>query len=182
VKDLSLHIMDLVQNSIAAGASRVTITVTQDSARDSLTVDIADNGRGMAPEMVEQVTDPFVTTRTTRKVGLGLPLFAATARQSGGGLIVESAVGKGTTVRVTMRLGHIDRPPLGDMSSTVACLLAANPSLDLEYRHHCDGRSFTLAAADLRRVLDGVSLSSPLVFPSVRELVESGIREACGTE
>jgi len=182
VKEISLHILDLVQNSIAAGADRVTVYLTQDSTRDVLTVDIADNGRGMPADVVQQVTDPFFTTRTTRKVGLGIPLLALTARQSGGGLTVDSTVGRGTRVTATLGLGHVDRPPLGDIATTVACLLAANPSLDFEYRHWHDGREFAVSAVELRRVLDGVSLANPVVFQPVRELIESGLRQTAGAD
>ncbi len=180
MKEISLHILDAVQNSIEAGATRVVVTVDQDTARDLLTVDIADNGRGMDPETARWVTDPFVTTRTTRRVGLGLPLLAATARQSGGTLTVVSAKGEGTRVTATFRLTNIDRPPLGDMSSTVACLLAANPSLDIEYSHRCDGREFRLASADLRAGLGEVSLSEPPVYAFIRDYVDAGLLQACG--
>lgn len=182
MKEISLHIMDLAQNSIAAGADRVTISLTRDSVRDIMTVDIADNGRGMPPDVVRQITDPFYTTRTTRKVGLGIPLFALTAHQCGGGLTVESAVGEGTRVTATLKLGHIDRPPVGDMATTVACLLAANPTLDLEYRHSCDGKEFSVTAAELRRTLDGVSLASPVLFGPVRDYIESGLRATGATD
>lgn len=180
MREISLHILDVVQNSIEAGASRVVITVDQDTARDCLTVDIADNGRGMDPETAGRVTDPFVTTRTTRRVGLGLPLLAAAARQSGGTLTVASTKGEGTRVTATFGLTNIDRPPLGDMTSTVTCLLAANPSLDLEYRHRCDGREFHLAAADLRARLGEVGLSEPEVVSFVRDYIDEGLRQVCG--
>jgi len=178
VKEISLHILDIVQNSIEAGATRVAIAVTADSQRDLLTVAIADNGRGMPPNMVAKVTDPFVTTRATRRVGLGLPLLAATARQSGGTLTVASAEGEGTKVTATFGLGNIDRPPLGDMATTLACLLAANPSLELEYRHRAGGPEFRFGATEFRGKLDGVSFSSPVVYRVVKEHVAAGVREA----
>jgi anti-sigma regulatory factor (Ser/Thr protein kinase) len=185
VKEIALHIMDLVQNSIAAGATRVEVSVTRDSAAGRLTVEVADDGRGMPPHLADRAVDPFVTTRTTRRVGLGLPLLADSARQSGGSLVIDSVEGRGTRVTATFGLTHIDRPPLGDMASTLACLLAANPGLEVEYRHRCDGREFVLTASDVRQALDdmdGGAPGGPLVFRSVRSLVSEGLLAACGED
>lgn len=181
MKEISLHILDAVRNSIEAGATRVAVTVTADSARDTLTVDIVDNGRGLDPAALRRVTDPFYTTRKTRRVGLGLSLFAATARLSGGRLEVVSAPGQGTRVTATMRLGHIDRPPLGDIATTLACLLAANPSLELEYTHRADGREFALKAGDLWSGPGETSARSAAVFSCVRDLIDAGLRDKCGS-
>ncbi len=185
MKEIALHVLDIVQNSIEAGATRVAVTVTEDTERDLLTVEIVDNGRGMPPDVTGAATDPFVTTRRTRPVGLGLPLLALAARQSGGSLRVDSRPGEGTRVLATFGLGHIDRPPLGDMALTLACLMAANPTLDLDYVHVRDGREFRVSSADLRSRLDGVSLGNPAVFAFVRDYIRAGIREvsnAGGTE
>lgn len=180
MKEIALHILDLAQNSIEAGATRVRIAVSVNRAAGTLTVEIADNGRGMPPEKLRAVTDPFVTSRRTRRVGLGLPLFAATARQTGGNLSVTSAEGEGTRVTAVMGLGHIDRPPLGDLAVTLTCLLAGNPDLGLEFRFRCDGKEFSFTAADLRSRLEGVSLANPEVFRFVREWVDAQIRELLG--
>jgi len=180
MKEIALHVLDVVQNSIEAGASRVTVTVDRNSDSGVLTVEITDDGRGIDPERLKAITDPFTTTRTTRRVGLGLSLLAATARQSGGDLVVDSAPGRGTRVTATFRLDSIDRPPLGDMATTVACLMAANPSLRLEYRHSSDGRTFEVTSAGLQSRLDGVSLSNPSVFSFIREYIGSGMRDAGG--
>jgi anti-sigma regulatory factor (Ser/Thr protein kinase) len=178
VKEISLHILDVVQNSIEAGATRVSIEVIVAPQKDLLSVVIADNGRGMSSDLASKVTDPFVTTRTSRRVGLGLPLFAATARQSGGDLKVTSSEGEGTRVLATFGLRNIDRPPLGDMATTLACLLVANPLLDLDYRHGSEGREFAFSATGLRRKFEGVSLSSPAAYSLIREHIEAGIRKA----
>lgn len=181
MKEIALHILDAVQNSIEAGATRVTIDVREDQPKDTLSVAIADNGRGMAPEFAAKAAaDPFVTTRTTRRVGLGLPLFAATARQSGGALTVGSAEGEGTTVSATFGLSNIDRPPLGDMATTLACLLAANPSLDLQYRHRSGEREFVFRAADFMEELGGASFSNPVIYGLVKDRIDAGVFEACG--
>ncbi len=181
MKEISLHILDVVQNSLEAGATRVTIDVNEDRASDILSVAIADNGRGMPPELAARVTDPFVTTRKTRRVGLGLPLFAATARQTGGTLTVGSTEGEGTQVTATFGLSNIDRPPLGDMATTLACLLVANPSLDLEYRHRSGGREFIFRAAEFRERLDGVSFSNPAIYGALRDYIDAGVLQASGS-
>ncbi|HCJ10207.1 MAG TPA: ATP-binding protein [Clostridiales bacterium] len=181
MKEIALHVLDIVQNSIEAGATRVAVTVTEDTERDLLTVEIVDNGRGMPPDVARAATDPFVTTRRTRPVGLGLPLLALAARQSGGSLTVDSRPGEGTRVLVTFRSGHVDRPPLGDMALTLACLMAANPTLDLDYVHVRDGREFRVSAADLRSRLDGVGLGNPAVFAFVRDYIGAKIREVSDT-
>jgi len=181
VKEISLHIMDIVQNSVEAGATKVSIGVDVDSGRDLLTITVSDNGRGMDSEMTRRVTDPFVTSRTTRRVGLGLSLLKDTARQTGGRLEVLSAEGEGTRVIATLGLSHIDRPPLGDIASTLACLIAANKSIDIDYHHACDGREFSVRTEELRSRLSGVSLADPLVFCFVREYAEQGISQLCST-
>ncbi len=180
MKEISLHILDAVQNSIEAGATRVTIDVTEDAGNDVLSVAIADNGRGMSPDLAARATDPFVTTRATRRVGLGLPLFAATARQTGGTLTVGSTEGEGTKVTAVLGLRSIDRPPLGDMATTLACLLAGNPSLDLEYRHRSGGGEFALKTDDLREKLGGVGFSNPAAYELIRDYIDAGLFRAFG--
>ena len=182
MREIALHVLDICQNSIEAGATRVSVTVDEDTARDSLAVVVADNGRGMPPELAGKAVDPFVTTRTTRKVGLGLALLAATARQSGGSLTVASAEGEGTTVTAVFGLRNIDRPPLGDMPVTLSCLLAANPDLELVYRHRRDGREFVFEAGSFREELDGGSFSNPAVFVALRDHLAAGIRRVGGSE
>ena len=117
--EISLNILDVAENSTKAGATLVTITVDADFGADQLTVSIEDNGCGMTPEQVERVTDPFFTSRTTRKVGLGVPFFKYAAESTGGSFRFDSAVGAGTTVTATFTLSHIDRMPLGDISTTI---------------------------------------------------------------
>ena len=125
MKELSLHILDIAQNSIAAGAKHVDLTVEE--GEGLLRITVADDGRGMSPEFLASVTDPFTTTRTTRKVGLGLPLLRLAAEQTGGELRVESQLGVGTTVTATFHADHIDCPPLGDTASTVSLLAQGLP-------------------------------------------------------
>ncbi|MEG2120001.1 MAG: ATP-binding protein, partial [Pseudoflavonifractor sp.] len=158
MKDLSLHVLDIAQNSISAGAAQLEISLTEGDTL--LTLSLADDGRGMSPEFLAAVTDPFTTTRTTRKVGLGLPLLRMAAEQTGGSLTIESAVGVGTTVTAVFAAHHIDTPPVGDMAGTVALILQGAPELELVYTRN--GTAFDTRA--IRAVLGpDISLSAPEV-------------------
>jgi len=172
-----LHILDIVENSIEAGATRVELIVDEDRQADQLVVSVSDNGQGMDEAYVRRVLDPFVTSRTTRRVGLGLPLIAATAERCGGGLSIESVKGKGTKVKVTFQLSHIDRPPLGDMKSTVLSIAVGRSDVDLRYVHRVDGRTFELDTAEVKRLLDGVPLSNPTVLRWLNEYLDQDIKE-----
>ncbi len=175
MRELSLNVLDIAQNSIVAGATLITLTVLEETAEDRLTLTIADNGRGMTAEQLAQVRDPFYTTRTTRKVGMGIPLFRMAAEMAEGALSIESAVGEGTTVTATFRLSHIDRMPLGDMAGTVSALIRLNPHLDFWYRHGVDGNVFELDTRALREVLEDVPLSEPDVMEWINATMAEGL-------
>ena len=162
--EISLHILDLVENSTGAGATIVSVSVEEDSRRDELRIRIADNGKGMDASLVLKVTDPFVTSRTTRKVGLGLPLMDMTTRMCGGALHIESIVGKGTTVDAVWQLSHLDRPPLGNMVSTVKTILVMNPDILFQYAHKVDDRCFSLDSGEIRAALGDLPLTQPEVL------------------
>ena len=164
MKELSLNILDIAQNSISAGATRLDITLTEDK-QGWLTVVIADNGCGMSPEFLSRVTDPFTTTRTTRKVGMGLALYLLAAEQTGGRLRMESTPGTGTTVTATFDRHHLDCPPLGDLAGTIALLIQGSPDLILNYRHTTPNGEAELSTAELKAVLgDDISLAEPEIF------------------
>ena len=171
MKELSLHILDIAQNSISAGCTRLELALTEQDGQ--LTLVIGDNGRGMTPEFLASVTDPFTTTRTTRKVGLGLPLLRMAAEQTGGSLAIESTVGVGTTVTARFCSGHIDCPPLGDMAGTVALLVQGAPEVDTIYTHTTSRGSFTFDTREIRAVLgEGISLAEPEVAVWMRGYLE----------
>jgi len=140
MEDLSLHILDIVENSIAASASRVEILIVEDTQQDRLSLEIRDNGKGMDAQTQERALDPFFTTGTTRRVGLGLPLLVQAARQSGGTCQIDSRTGQGTTVKAVFQLSHPDRKPLGDVLQTLRTILWGRPELDLEYEHRRDSK------------------------------------------
>ncbi len=153
MEDLSLHILDIVENSIRAKASRIEIKVIEDIRKDLLTIEIKDNGQGIDEGTVKRVLDPFFTTRTTRKVGLGLPLLSQAARESGGEVEIESKVGRGTRVKATFGYSHIDRKPLGNMEMTLTALIAGNPEVDFTYEHKKDGLEYRW---DTKEIRDGL--------------------------
>ncbi len=177
MRELSLHILDALENSLEAGASRVTLTIEEDLTADRLTITITDNGRGMDAETVKTVLDPFFTTRTTRHVGLGLPLFAAAAKRCNGDLTIESEVGRGTTVQATFQHSHIDRAPLGDIHDSLLSFLLAERAVDLHYVHRVNGRQFEFDTADIRAELGDVPLSHPAVREWLSEFISEGERE-----
>ncbi|MBR4111931.1 MAG: sensor histidine kinase [Ruminiclostridium sp.] len=171
--EISLNILDVAQNSISAGAALTEITVDIDSVSDTLTVCINDDGCGMTEEQVLAVTDPFYTTRKTRKIGLGVPFFKAAAENTGGSFEIASEVGVGTKVKAVFGLSHIDRMPLGDMVFTIHTLVTLNSSIDFLYRYTVDGKSFTLDTRQFREILGDV----PFNVPEVSEYIKSYLIE-----
>lgn len=172
MRELSLNILDIAQNSISAGASLIKIEVEENTADNELVIGIYDNGRGMTAEQVEAVKDPFFTTRTTRKVGMGIPLFKLAAEQTGGSLSISSEPGKGTSVKTVFRTDSIDFTPLGDVSSTILTLVTMNTDRDFIYKFRVDEKEFTLATSELKEILGGVPLSEPSVSVWIKEYLE----------
>jgi anti-sigma regulatory factor (Ser/Thr protein kinase) len=173
VRELSLHILDALENSVEAGATRIELRIEEDLRKDILSIVIRDNGRGMSEEFARQVLNPFVTTRKTRHVGLGLPLFAAAAERCNGDLRIKSKVGVGTTVTVTFQHSHIDRAPLGDIPGTLMAIILSDRPVDVLYKHRVDRRTFDLDTARVRHELGTV----PLSYSAAREWLETTLRE-----
>lgn len=169
MKELSLNILDVAKNSVTAGATRVVIIVEE--APERLTITIEDNGCGMTPEFLARVTDPFTTTRTTRKVGLGLPLMKMEAQMSGGDLTIESTLGKGTRVTTWFDPGNIDMPPLGDLVSSIITLIQGSPDIDFVFTHSKNGRDYTLDTGQIRAIMGDISLSEPEVISWLTEFL-----------
>jgi anti-sigma regulatory factor (Ser/Thr protein kinase) len=175
MRELSLHILDVLENALAAGATSVDVDVDENPEADQLTIRVRDNGRGMDAATLERALDPFFTTRTTRHVGLGLPLFAAAAGRCGGTMIVESEPGHGTTVTACFRHNHVDRAPLGDMPGTLLAFLlhGADRLPRLRYRHRLNGETFELDTAAIEAELGEI----PLSHPPVRAWLSDYIRQ-----
>jgi hypothetical protein len=185
MKDLSLHILDLSQNSVSAEASLVEITINEDRLSDKLTIYIEDNGKGMDKDFVEKIKDPFVTTRTSRKVGLGIPLMLAACKRCDGDLVIESEKNVGTKLTATFKHSHIDRAPIGDMAETMLSLILSGSNgaadVDFVYRHIIDGREFCMDTREIRAALgDEVSLGEPDVLMWIKEYINEGLMNLRG--
>ena len=171
MNDLSMHILDIIQNSLSAGASRIGLAVREDIVHNLLTITIKDNGKGMTPEQVARVTDPFFTSRTTRKVGMGLPLYRQTAEQSGGALEVESEVGVGTAVTATFGYDHIDRPPMGDLANAVVLMMSANPNHLFRFTYTYNDRTWSIDTEEVNEALDGMPIHDVQVINMIQQII-----------
>jgi anti-sigma regulatory factor (Ser/Thr protein kinase) len=178
LRELSLHILDVVENAIEAGATHVELSIAEDLDVDRLRITVRDDGAGMDSETVQRLRDPFFTTRKTRHVGLGIPLFAAAAERCAGGLVIASAPGKGTTVEADFQHSHIDRAPLGDLPGTLMCILMRDGRFELTYRHirveQEAEHAFTLDTVQIRQGLGDVPLSHPAVRNWLRAFIAEG--------
>ena len=175
MRELSLHLLDIAENGVSAGAQNITITIAEDLRTDRLKLAVEDDGRGMEAAMVEQVTNPFITTRTTRKVGLGIPLLKLAAEMCDGGLTVESTPNVGTTVNVEFQRSHIDRMPLGNIAETFFTLTVGCPDTHWKFVVRCDQQEFEYDDALIKQELQGIPLTEPAVLEYIKELLENGI-------
>ncbi len=176
MQDLSLHVLDIAENSIAAGATRIEITINEDVNQNILELKFKDNGKGMDKSVVSKVMDPFYTTKKERRVGLGLPLLAQAAREAGGNIDVGSRKGKGTAITATFSYDHIDRKPIGNMTETVIQLIAVRGvDIDFVYKHFKNKRGFLLDTRDIKKKLSDIDINTPEVLRLLRETLESGL-------
>lgn len=180
MRELSLNVLDIAQNSIAAAATQIQMEVVERTNAHTLTIGIYDNGCGMTDEQVKSVLDPFYTTRTTRKVGMGVPLFKMAAEQTGGTLTVSSKVGIGTNIKAVFHTDSVDFTPLGDMASTVTTLVSMNTEIQFLYRHKVDKKEFVFDTAEIREILGDVPLSEPAVMQWMREFIEENTKALYG--
>jgi len=180
--ELALHILDLLENALAAGAGHLELTIIEEAPADQLTIEVADDGRGMNEEQAGAALAPFFTTRRTRRIGLGLPLLKSTAEQCGGNLTLASQPGKGTRVTVTMALSHVDRPPLGNLGATIAAALGREEPPEFFYRHRVNGKEFTFSTAWLKTYLGEVPLQTAPVLKWVQDYINQSVSELHGGE
>ncbi len=169
MEDLSLHILDIVENSVAAKADKIEIRILEDKKNDLLSVEIIDNGIGMDKETMKKVLDPFYTSKTVRRFGLGLPLLSEAAKAANGQLSLESKKGEGTRVKANFQYTHIDRKPLGDMGQTIITLVVGNPEIDLIYVHKKNSHTYIFDTKKLKAQLKEVPLNSPHGIRMIRE-------------
>lgn len=173
MEDISLHILDVVENSVAAGATVIEIAVVEDPEADVLSVEITDDGQGMSPEVLRRAMDPFFTTKRNRRVGLGLSLLKQAAEMAGGEFRIDSREHGGTRLTATFQHSHIDRKPLGDLEQTIETLAIGNPSVDFQYRRRCGEHEISFDTRELKKHLLGKPISSREGI----EMVRRGLRE-----
>lgn len=173
MNNLSFHITDISANSLRAGATEICLDIRE--TPEMITIRIADNGSGMDGETMARVANPFYTTRTTRKVGLGLPFLIQNAEQTGGRVTLRSARGKGTEVTAEFRVSHIDCPPWGDLPGTVALLITGNPKVNICFTYRKGVEVFALSTADLKEAAGEMPLSHPRVAGWVKEMIRENI-------
>jgi chemotaxis protein histidine kinase CheA len=177
MKDLSMHILDIVQNSIRAKAKLIGIEITESPDENRLTVTITDDGTGMESEQLKQATDPFYTSRTTRKVGLGLSLLKQNAEMTGGTFRIESESGKGTRVTAIFAFNHLDRPIIGDLVGTLLILICSSGETDYVIKHQTAAGTFDLDTRDVRQMLEDVPLNHPEVRQFLKEMLHENLEQ-----
>ncbi len=177
MRELSLHLLDIAENSISAGAKNISIVVAEDTTLDLLQMSVEDDGRGMSAEMVAQVTDPFITTRTTRKVGLGIPLLKFAAESCNGKLEITSEPGKGTKLFVEFQRNHIDRMPMGDLVTTIHQLVISNPLVHWKFEYRFNNRNGVFDDALIKEELGDIPMTEPDILNCIKGMIESTILE-----
>ena len=169
MEDLSLHVLDIVENSMRAKADRIEIIISEDKKMDLLSIEISDNGIGMEEETVKKVLDPFFTLKTNCQFGLGLPLLSEAAKAADGDLSIKSKKGGGTKIKATFKYSHIDRKPLGDIGQTIITFMMGNPEIDLIYIHRKNSRKYYFESRKIKAQLKNKPINSP---EGIRKLKE----------
>lgn len=182
MRELSLHILDMVQNSIAAGATVISIEITENHHQNQFIVKIKDNGRGMTTEQVKQVVDPFYTTRTTRKLGFGIPFFKETTEQAGGEFMIQSVPGQGTEIIASLELDHINRPPLGKIAETLEIVILSNPEITFQYQHRVDEKVFQFNTSEIDDLFEASGAVDFMRFNQFKKMIENGIQSLHGND
>lgn len=181
MKELALHILDLAQNSIDAGANLIEILVNEDLENDLLIITLKDNGCGMEDEQAQRVKDPFVTSRTSRKVGLGIPLMLAACQRCEGDLTIKSQKNVGTQLIATFKHSHIDRVPIGNMTETMVSLVMTEPNIDFIYIHKVNQEEFKFDTREIKQTLgEGIPLTEPDVIDWIKGYIDEGLSNLRG--
>ena len=175
--EISLHILDIVENSIKAGADFIEIKILVRTDTRRLRVEVQDNGCGMSEEQVQACENPFFTSRTTRKVGLGIPFLKQSAECTGGSFSIRSAVGQGTDITAEYCMDHIDCIPLGDVNATVYSLVMMNQELDFYYQYQVDGRQFVLDTREIREAVGGIPFDNEEIAAFIKDFLKENKNE-----
>ena len=175
MEDLSLHILDIAENSIRANAENISISIQENTQKDLLSLNIIDDGFGMDKETLKKALNPFFSTKKERRFGLGLSMLAESARAANGQFSIESKPGKGTHIRATFQASHIDRKPLGDISTTLVTLIIGNSEIDIVYMHAFNTSNYRLDTQDIKKQLNGIPVSSPEGMKYIRKNIKEGL-------
>lgn len=177
MRDIAMHILDIAGNSVRAGASLIEVSVVENADEDTLVLTIKDDGCGMDTETMAKAMDPFFTSRLTRKVGLGIPLLQQNAQQTGGNVVIESQLGKGTLLTATFTRSHIDRPPMGDLPGSLSLMVSGNPAVDFRFVHRINEHEYVFDSRVVKSVLDGVEITQPSVIKFLKEMIKENLLE-----
>lgn len=180
MKDLSLHLMDIAQNATEADAAHVKVTLVAEGGARTLAMTVSDDGRGMDAAFLARVTDPFTTTRTTRKVGLGIPLLKLAAELTGGTLDIVSEAGFGTSLKCLFHIDHVDRIPVGDIGGTMAALMTAWTEIGWAFRLGSENGEFDLTTDEMKEILGDVPLGSPAIAGWLEETIREAMTNVFG--
>lgn len=175
MNELSLHILDICQNSIKANSTLIEIIINEDTSNNLFEIIIKDNGCGMNEKTLSEVADPFFTTRTTRKIGLGVSLFKMAAEMSEGSFKIQSTVGQGTNIKAVFKHNHIDRAPLGIIEETIIILVLNEADIDIFYEHNINNQKFIFDTREVRKVLDGIPFTNYDVITWIKNNIKEGI-------
>jgi len=173
MQDLSLHILDIAENSINASATEISIKIIEDTRENILSIEISDNGKGMDEETIQKVYNPFFTTKSCKRTGLGIPLLAQSARECGGDLTIKTEKGRGTTIHVSFQFDHIDRKPLGAIGDTLIVLIASHPEIDFIFEHRRNDSIYSLNTSDIRKELEDIPVNSPAVISFIKDAINA---------
>jgi anti-sigma regulatory factor (Ser/Thr protein kinase) len=175
MEDLSLHILDIAENSIAAQAKIIKIRVLESKKKDLLSLEIMDDGKGMDQDTLKKALDPFFTTKKTRRFGFGLSLLSEAAKMTEGTFKIHSNPGKGTRIKATFKASHIDTVPIGDIPQTIISLIMGHPEIDMIYSHATDNDRYTIDTKEIKAQLNGLPINSPEVLKFIKKHINEGI-------
>jgi anti-sigma regulatory factor (Ser/Thr protein kinase) len=177
IEELDMHLLDLVQNAFTAGASEVEVRVRCDAQTDRLTLEVSDNGRGMDEPTLQAVRRGYYSSKSSKSVGLGIPLLRETAEHCNGRFLIESRVGKGTTVVAEFQMSHMDLPPFGDLAATFLAMLVTTDASSVRINYRCDGRALDIDTASMSDLLGDVPLQHPEVVQFLKGYIQERIHE-----
>ena len=181
--ELSLNILDIAQNSIAADATLIDIDVEENDSLNHLLIRVRDNGKGMSDDFLKTVENPFITTRTTRKIGLGISFLKEAAEMTGGSIDIKSKLGDGTTITARFVKDHIDRQPIGNLTETIVTLVTLNPKIDFNIRYNMNENEFVFSSHEVKELLgDDVELSSPPIVSFLTEYIQEHLENLSGKD